>query len=317
MSNIFYKYNSQTLSYERVFPSFKQRVLSVCRHLIIGMAIGCALFGITFFYLDSPQEQLLKKENKLLLTQYQILSKRLEANDKILAELQQRDDDLYRIMFNAEPIPASIRKPGVGGTNRYEHLSTMPNSELIIATTAKLDMMSKQLYVQSNSYDELMELIKLKEERIKHVPSIMPLSEKQMKGIISGYGMRIHPVYGNARMHTGVDINSNIGTPIYATGNGVVESAKWSGGYGNTVIIDHGFGYKSLYAHCKQMNVRPGQRIVRGEQIATVGTTGTATGPHVHYEVLVKNKQDNPAKYFFMDLSPEEYEQMLYEVENR
>lgn len=317
MSNIFYRYNPQTLNYERVFPSAKQRIWSVCRHLLIGIIIGSALFGFTFFYLDSPQEQQLRKENKLLLTQYQILSKRIGENEKILGELQQRDDDLYRIMFNADPIPASIRRPGVGGTNRYINLSTMPNSELIISTTAKLDMMTRQLYVQSNSYDELTGLIKKKEERIKNVPSIMPLSSKQMKGVSSGYGTRIHPVYGDARMHTGIDLNANMGTPIYATGAGTVESAKWSGGYGNTVVIDHGFGYKTLYSHCKEIKVNPGQKIVRGEEIATVGTTGTATGPHVHYEVLVKGKHDNPAKYFFMDLSPEEYDRMLFEAENR
>ena len=317
MSNIFYKYNPQTLSYERVFPSLKQRILIVCRHLLTGIVIGGILFGITFIYLDSPQEQQLRKENKLLLTQYQLLSKRIEANELILQELQHRDDDLYRIMFNADPIPASIRRPGIGGTNRYEKLLNMPNSDLVISTTAKLDMMTKQLYVQSNSYDELAELIKSKEERVKNVPSIMPLSAKQMKGISSGYGVRIHPVYGDARMHTGVDMSAAIGTPIYATGNGTVESATWNGGYGNTVIINHGFGYKTLYSHCKQMLVKPGQKVVRGEKIATVGATGTATGPHVHYEVLVRGKHDNPAKYFFMDLTPDEYEQMLFEVENR
>lgn len=317
MSNIFYKYNPETLNYERVYPSFRQRFFGICRHLFIGAVIGGILFGITFFYLDSPQEQQLRKENKLLLTQYQILYKRLEANEQILTELQQRDDDLYRIMFNADPIPASIRRPGVGGTNRYEKLLTMPNSDLVISTTAKLDMMTKQLYVQSNSYDELIELIKLKEERMKNVPSIMPLSSKQMKGITSGFGKRIHPVFGVVHSHSGIDLNAPLGSPIYATGGGTVESAKWSGGYGNMVIINHGFGYKTLYAHCRQIKVKAGQKVVRGEEIATVGMTGTATGPHVHYEVLVKGKHDNPAKYFYMDLNPEEYEKMLFEAENR
>ncbi len=317
MSNIFYRYNPKTLNYERVFPSAGQKIWAVCRHLIIGGIIGGIAFAFAFFYLDSPLEQQLKKENKLLLTQYQILSKQIDENEKILKELQQRDDDLYRIMFNADPIPSSIRRPGVGGTNRYERLLIMPNSDLVISTSAKLDMMTKQLYVQSNSYDELAGLIQTKEERIKHVPSIMPLSAKQMKGISSGYGLRIHPVYGNVRMHTGIDLNANTGTPIYATGDGTIESAKWSGGYGNTVIIDHGFGYKSLYSHCKEFKIKAGQKVVRGQQIATVGSTGTATGPHVHYEILVKGKQDNPAKYFYMDLTPKEYEQMLFEAENR
>jgi murein DD-endopeptidase MepM/ murein hydrolase activator NlpD len=317
MSKIFYKYNPQTLNYERVFPSMRQRIWTVFRQLVIGIVIGGCLFGFMTYAFDSPKDQQLKKDNKLLLTQYQILSKRIDENETILEELQQRDDDLYRIMFNAEPIPSSIRKPGVGGANRYEHLLTVPNSSLVIATTAKLDMMTKQLYVQSNSYDELMELVKTKEERIKNIPAIMPLSSKQKKSISSGFGMRIHPIYGNARMHTGIDLNANVGTPIYATGNGTVESVGWDGGYGNAVVINHGFGYKTRYGHCSVIKVRAGQQVVRGQEIATVGATGDATGPHVHYEVIVNGKFDNPAKYFFMDLTPEEYDRMLFEAENR
>ncbi|MCL1937701.1 MAG: M23 family metallopeptidase [Candidatus Azobacteroides sp.] len=317
MSTIFYKYNPQTLSYERVYLSVKQRIWVVFRHLLIGIVIGGSLFAITMYAFDSPHEQQLKKEKKLLLTQYQILSKRIDANEKVLEELQKKDDNLYRALFNAEPIPMSIRRPGVGGSNRYEHLLTMPNSDLVISTTAKLDMMTKEMYVQSNSYDELSGLIKTKEERIKNVPCIMPLSIKQMKGISSGFGMRIHPIFGDLRAHTGVDLNAEPGTPIYATGNGVVESAQWDGGYGNMVVIDHGFGFKTRYGHCRELKVRVGQKVVRGQEIATVGSTGTATGPHVHYEVLVKGQFDNPAKYFFMGISPEEYAQLLFDSENR
>ena len=317
MGKIFFKYNSQTLSYERVYLSAKQRIWTVFRQLFIGILIGVGLLAVTTYTFDSPKEQQLKKDNKLLLTQYQVLSKRINENEKVLEELQQRDDDLYRTMFNANPIPSSIRKPGVGGTNRYEHLLTVPNSDLVIATTAKLDMMTKQLYVQSNSYDELMELIKTNEERIKHIPAIMPLSSKQMKGLSSGFGMRLHPIYGIFKPHTGVDLNANTGTPIYATGAGVVDAAGWDGGYGYRVVINHGFGYKTLYGHCSKINVTPGQKVVRGQEIALVGSTGASVGPHVHYEVIVNGQFDNPAKYFIMDLTPEEYGQMLYEAENR
>ena len=317
MSKIFYKYNPQTLSYDRVYLSMGQRVLAVFRQLFIGIVIGVGLFAFVFYSFDSPKEQQLKKDNKLLLTQYQILSKRIDENEKILAELQQRDDDLYRTMFNANPIPSSIRKSGIGGTNRYEHLSTVPNASLVIATTAKLDMMTKQLYVQSNSYDELAELIKTNEERIKCIPAIMPLSAKELKQLSSGFGMRVHPIYGSPKMHTGVDLNANVGAPIYATGAGVVESAEWQGGYGYAVVINHGFGYKTLYGHCSKMKVFPGQKIVRGQEIAFVGATGTATGSHVHYEVIVNGQHVNPALYFILDLTPEEYGKMLYEAENR
>jgi murein DD-endopeptidase MepM/ murein hydrolase activator NlpD len=317
MSKIFYQYNPKTLTYERVYLSVSQKIWVVFRQFIIGVGIGVVLFGIATYAFDSPQEQQLKKDNKLLLTQYKVLSRRIAENQKVLTELQQRDDQLYRAVFNADPISSSIRNPGFGGTDRYEFLLDIPNSDLVIATTRKLDIMTKELYVQSNSYDELIELIKSKEDRMKSIPAIRPLSGKDMKGLSSGFGRRVHPIFGDVRAHTGVDLNADAGCPIYATGNGIVESAKWDGGYGNCVIIDHGFGYKSVYGHCKDMVVRPGQKVTRGQKIATVGMTGVASGNHVHYEVRVKDKPDNPAKYFFMDLSPKEYEEMLFIAENR
>ncbi|MDR1436818.1 MAG: M23 family metallopeptidase [Candidatus Symbiothrix sp.] len=311
MSNIFYRYNSQTLNYERVYLSWKQRVWVIFRQLLIGILIGSGLFATAFYAFDSPREQQLKKENKLILAQYNVLSKRIDENEKVLKDLQNRDDGLYRALFNADPIPNDIRHPGVGGTNRYEALLDLPNSKLVIETTHKLEMMSRELYVQSNSYDELVELVKTKEERIKHIPSIRPLKNGDWKRLSSGYGMRMHPTLGTLRRHTGVDFSADLGTPIYATGDGVVEAAEYNSGYGNCITVDHGFGYKSLYGHCKEMLVKPGQKIVRGQKVATVGMTGITSGPHVHYEVRVKNQPDNPAKYFFMDLSPEEFEKML------
>ncbi|MDR2622835.1 MAG: M23 family metallopeptidase [Dysgonamonadaceae bacterium] len=317
MGKISYHFNRQTLTYEEVRHSIEQRIWAVLKQLIIGIGIGVVLFIIAIYAVDSPREQQLKKENKLLLAQYGVLSHRIDEYQKVLDDLQERDDQLYRATFNAEPIPMSLRRPGFGGTNRYEHLLDISNSELVISTTQKLDVMTKAMYVQSNSYDELIELIKQKEQRMNNIPAIRPLSGKDMKGISSGYGMRIHPIFGDFRMHTGIDLNAEGGSPIYATGNGTVESAGWDGGYGNCVVIDHGFGFKSLYGHCKDMLVRRGQKVKRGEKIATVGMTGVASGNHVHYEVLVKGKIDNPAKYFFMDLSPEEYSEMLYIAEHR
>lgn len=317
MSKIFYRYNPETLSYERVYLSAGQRIWTIFKQLFIGIGIGFALFAAANYLLDSPQEKQLKKDNKLLLTQYQVLSKRIEENQKILTDLQERDDQLYRAMFNAEPIPASIRKPGFGGTNRYESLLDIPNSDLVIATTRKLDIMTKELYVQSNSYDELTDLIKIKEERMQNTPAIVPIAAKDLKRIGSGFGMRVHPITGILRPHTGIDLNADKGAPVYATGDGTVESATWQGGYGNCIIIDHKFGFKTLYSHCAEMKVRPGQKVKRGQQIGTVGMTGVATGYHLHYEVQVRGKHDNPAKYFFMDLSPEEYDETLFISEHR
>jgi murein DD-endopeptidase MepM/ murein hydrolase activator NlpD len=317
MSKIFYHFNPQSLTYERAYLSVKQRILTIFRQIIIGIGIGVILFIVAIYSVDSPREQQLKKDNKLLLAQYEVLSRRIAENQKVLDELAQRDNSLYRAIFNADPIPNSIRKPGFGGTNRYEFLLDMPNSDLVISTTRSLDIMTKELYIQTNSYDELIELLKTKDDRMKSIPAIRPLSSKDMKEMSSGFGMRIHPIFGDLRGHTGVDLTADPGKPIYATGNGIVESAKWDGGYGNCVVIDHGFGYKSVYGHCKDMSVRPGQKVTRGQKIATVGMTGTASGNHVHYEVRVKGIPDNPAKYFFMDLSPEEYSEMLFVSENR
>jgi len=317
MSKIFFQYNPKTLTYERVYISIGQRIWIVFRQLIIGVGIGVILFGIATYAFDSPREKQMKKDNKLLITQYEVLNKRIAENEKILSDLQQRDDQFYRAFFNADPIPAYIRRPGFGGTNQYEALMNMPNSDLIISTTRNLDIMSKEIYVQSNSYDELMGLVKNKDERMKCIPAIVPIAVTDNKQYSSGFGYRIHPLSGIWKMHTGIDISASAGTPIYATGDGVVEAASWDSGYGNRVLIDHGFGYESLYGHCKELLVRPGQKVVRGQKIATVGMTGDANGNHVHYEVLVKGKYDNPAKYFFMNLSPKDYDEVLFISESR
>jgi murein DD-endopeptidase MepM/ murein hydrolase activator NlpD len=316
MRKVYYRFNPQTLYYERVFPSWKQRVWTVFRHLIIGIIIGAGIFGVAFYAFDSPQELQLKKDNKLLLTQYEIISRRLSEAQMIIEDMQQRDDNLYRAIFQADPIPSSIRRPGFGGTNRYEKLMHMPNSDLVIETTKKVDMLSKQLYVQSNSFDEIADLIRTQEERLKCIPAIQPVANKDLKHIASGYGMRIDPIYKTVRFHAGMDFTAKVGTDIYATGDGTVTMAKWYSGYGNCVIINHGYGYETLYGHCEKILVREGQKVKRGEVIALVGSTGKSTGPHLHYEVKVKGQNDNPNKYYYMDLTPEEYAEMLQIAEN-
>jgi len=311
---ISYRFNKNTLTYEQIRRSVWQRLLLFTKHLFASLGIAVIMFFAATYFFDSPYERQLKKENKLLLAQYKVLSKRMEDNQKVMEDLQQRDDNLYRAIFNADPIPSAMRRPGYGGVNRYENLLNMPNSDLIISTTRKIDEITKQLFVQNNSYDEIVEMIKSKEERMNCIPAIRPVPTKD---ISSGFGMRLHPLWGDRRLHTGIDFGAPAGTPICATGDGTVEAVGWSGGYGNRVIIDHGFGYKTLYGHCKTMLVSVGQKVKRGDKIATVGMTGDATGNHVHYEVRLKDKYDNPAKYFFMDLSPEEYNEMMYISENR
>jgi len=308
---IYYRYNPQTLTYDRIYPSMKDRVFTVLRHLISGIVVGIAALVAFVYFVGTPWGEAQKKENQLMVAQYEVLSKRLDEVSEVLKDIQQRDDNLYRAIFHADPIPASIRTSGIGAPGRYDYLMELSSSDLIIQTTKKMDYISKQIYIQSNSFDEVIEMAKNQKDRLKHIPSIQPVSDKNLKQMASGYGVRIDPIYGTARFHAGMDFAANIGTPVYATGNGTVIFADWKQGYGKCMMIDHGYGYQTLYAHLNEYKARVGQKVVRGEQIAEVGNTGKSTGPHLHYEVHVKGNPDNPAKYYFMDLTPEEYDRML------
>ena len=309
-------YNPKTLEYERVYPSAKERVAVVVRNLSLGLFIGFIAFFAFMYFFNSPMEALLRKENKLLQTQYEMLLQELGQANDVLEDLQQRDEHLYRAIFHADSIPMSIRKSGFGGANRYEHLKGLPNSDLVVETTQKMDILKKQLYIQSNSLEELISLGKDMEHKIRCIPAIQPVANKDLKRTASGYGMRIDPIYHIPKFHSGMDFTADTGTEIYATGNGTVIYASWKQGYGNCVIIDHGYDYKTLYGHIDKYKVRVGQKVLRGEVIATVGNTGKSTGPHLHYEVMYKNRYDNPAKYYFQDLAPEEYDQMLQIADN-
>ena len=312
----YYLFNPNTLNYERVLPTVKDRIFAVLRHLTTGVAFGIITFFVMMHLVETPMVQRLRKENKLLQTQYEVLSLRLNNALEVLEDLQQRDENLYRAIFQAESIPESVRKAGFGGTNRYEHLLSLSNPELVVATTQKMDMLRKQLYSQSNSLEELINLGKSQEERSQCIPAIQPIANKDLRSTASGYGMRIDPIYRTARFHDGMDFCAKIGTDIYATANGVVTFASWKQGYGNCLIIDHGYGYKTLYGHLNKFKKRVGQKVTRGEVIGEVGNTGKSTGPHLHYEVIVRGKNDNPSRYYYMDLTPEEYDRMIQIAEN-
>lgn len=312
----YYMYNPKTLEYERVFPSGKERFGIILRDLSLGLVFGVATFVASIYLFDSPMEALLKKENKLLETQYNLLLMDLDRANDVLEDLQQRDEKLYRAIFNADSIPMSIRKSGFGGSNRYDYLKEMSNSDLVIETTMKMDILKKQLYVQSNSLEELVAIGQDMENKLRCVPAIQPVANKDLKRTASGYGTRIDPFYKIPMFHSGMDFTAPIGTDIYATGDGVVTLASRKQGYGNCVIIDHGYDYKTLYGHIDKYNVRVGQKVKRGEVIATVGNTGRSTGAHLHYEVIYKGRHDNPAKYYFQDLTPEEFDQMIQLAEN-
>ena len=216
-----------------------------------------------------------------------------------------------RVVLQADPVADAVRKAGYGGTNRYEELMDMANSDLVVNTTQKMDMLNRQLYIQSKSFDEVVNLFKDHDNMLQSIPAIQPVANKNLKQTASGYGTRIDPIYKTVKFHSGMDFSANIGTPVYATGDGVVKKAGWESGYGKLIIVNHGFGYETWYAHLNDYSVRVGQKVKRGEVIGKLGNTGKSTGPHLHYEVRLKGKAVNPVNYYFMDLSAEDYDKMI------
>ena len=311
MRKVYYIYNPTTRTYDRVYPTFRQRMVNFLKRLFVGMGLGAGSFILLIWIFGSPSEKELRIENSRLLAQYNVLSRRLDEALGVMQGIQQRDDNLYRVVLQADPVADAVRKAGYGGTNRYEELMDMANSDLVVNTTQKMDMLNRQLYIQSKSFDEVVDLFKNHDEMLKCIPAIQPVANKNLKYTASGYGMRIDPIYKTAKFHNGMDFSANIGTPVYATGDGVIKKAGWQSGYGKIIVVSHGFGYETWYAHLNKYNVRVGQKVVRGEVIGEVGNTGKSTGPHLHYEVHLKGKVVNPVNYYFMALSAEEYDQMI------
>ncbi|HKR04416.1 MAG TPA: M23 family metallopeptidase [Bacteroidia bacterium] len=307
-----YYFNTHSLKYEKVVISLWKRLLRALGWLSTALVFSVIIILIAYSYLDSPKEKQLKREINDLTLQYEILQQRVHQSEVVLNELEQHDDNIYRVIFEAEPIPESVREAGYGGVNKYLDLEGLENSELVIETSTMVDKLTKQLYIQSKSFDEIFALAKNKNQMLASIPAIQPLSNKDLGRIASGFGYRIHPIYKTSIMHTGQDFTAPVGTEIYATGNGVVEKVEYYGrGYGNNVIIRHGYGYETLYGHMSKINVRQGQKINRGDIIGFVGNTGTSTGPHLHYEVIKNGNKLNPVNFFYNDLTPEEYEKML------
>jgi len=312
MSNTKYRYNPGTLSYEREEVTLKGKIFKSLTFLSASFIIGGVFFLVFSYFFDSPKEKELVRELDQLKFQYTLLTKRMNEVDKVVDNIADRDDNIYRVIFEAEPIPEDVRKAGFGGSDRYKGLEGFENSKLVIATTKKLDQLSKQVYIQSKSLDDVYKMARNKEKMLSSIPAIMPVASKDLTRVASGYGMRFHPVFKVRKMHTGMDFTAPTGTEIYATGDGkVVKVVSERRGYGKHVVIDHGYGYRTRYAHMSKFNVRVGQKIKRGDVIGYVGNTGTSTGPHLHYEVEKNGKKINPANFYSNDLSPEEYELML------
>lgn len=312
MAKIKYKYNPNTLNYEKIQLTIKDRLKKGMTYVLVGLFFAMIIIFFAYTFLDSPKELMLKRENAQLRAQYELVSRDLDQLESVLADLERRDDNIYRQILESEPIPQSVREAGVGGVNRYIHLEGYENSELVVRTRRRIDKLKKRLYVQSKSFDEVVELARNKEEMLASIPAIQPVPNKNLRRVASGYGYRIHPIYKVRKMHWGMDFSAPTGTEIFATGDGVVAKVVNSRrGYGKHVIIDHGYGYETLYAHMSKIDVRRGQKVKRGDVIGLVGNTGISSAPHLHYEVMKDGKKINPANFYFNDLTPEEYDLMI------
>ncbi len=312
MAKTKYRFNPESLSYDRIKTSLRTRFLMFISYLSLIVVCAVLLNVIYSSVFDTPKEKKLRRENNQLLLQYQMLNNRINNLATVLEDMENRDDNIYRTIFNAEPIPKSVRDAGFGGVNRYESLEGFENSEIVIRTAQGLDQLTKAVYVQSRSYDEIIELAKMKEEQLARLPAIQPISNKDLTRTASGWGYRIHPIYKIKKFHYGMDFTAPTGTEVYATANGTVKLAEYSRrGYGNKVAIDHGFGYVTLYAHLNGFTVHKGQKVQRGDVIGYVGSTGLSTAPHLHYEVHLNGKKVNPINYYFNDLTPDEYDRMI------
>lgn len=306
-----FHFNPDTLSYEQIEHTLAHKLKSFLIHALSGVFSGILFFFIFVSTIQSPQEKKLSQDKSHMEAQYRVLGRQMEEVQFVMSDLEQRDDNLYRVVFQADPIPLSVRRGSSANTEYYSQLLDMTNSEIVVSTTKKLNELKKELYIQSKSYDELVLLSKNKETMLESLPAIQPVSNKDLTRMASGFGWRIDPIYHTRRFHAGMDFTAPIGTDIYATANGTISAAGWQQGYGNCVQINHGYGYLTLYGHMSAIKVRIGQSVKRGEVIGLVGSTGKSTGPHCHYEVHFKGEVMNPQNYYFLDLSPADYDRMV------
>lgn len=312
MSKIKFYFNTKSLTYEKVQVRLWDRLKRLLGILISGLVFAAVTIFLAYRFFDSPKERQLRREIEALEENYVILNKKLDLVSKVLTELEERDDNIYRAIFEAQPIPGAVRKAGFGGADRYRDLERLSNNSLLLSTTKKMDHLTKALVVQSRSYDELIRLTNGKELMLASIPAIQPVSNKKLRRMASGFGYRTHPIYKTQHFHSGMDFAAPSGTPIYATGDGIVERAdNTAQGYGNHVVINHGYGYKTLYGHMSRFAVRAGKKVKRGEVIGYIGSTGISTAPHVHYEVIRNGVKVNPVNYYYNDLSPAEYQAMI------
>lgn len=314
MSKVKYYYDPDTLSYRKIEPKKSRRYRNIALFIL-----GSFLFGLLSLVLlmntnliNTPRELSLQREVKNYELQFELLNRKMGQMEEVLANIEERDNNIYRLYFEANPIPEEQRRAGFGGVNRYKSLEGFNNSEMIKATTKRLDIIKKQMAIQSKSLDEITKLAEEKEKLLMAIPAIQPVKNEDLKRMASGYGWRSDPFTKARKMHRGMDFSAPKGTPVYATGDGkVIRADNGSSGYGKHIRIDHGYGYKTLYGHLSKYNVKKGQRVRRGDLIGFVGNTGRSEAPHLHYEVWKDGERINPINFYYGSLTAKEFENML------
>ncbi|WP_341214977.1 M23 family metallopeptidase [uncultured Wocania sp.] len=312
MSKVKYYYDSDSLSYRKIERKKRKTFAYISLFLLASFLFSFILFFIANLYIESPKEKALKRELQNAQLQFELLNKKMDEAEAVLANVADRDNNIYRVYFEANPIPDEQRRAGFGGINRYKDLEGFDNSKLIIESNKRLDILQKQIVVQSKSLDEITVLAEEKEKLLTAIPAIQPVSNEDLTRMASGYGMRSDPFTKVRKMHWGMDFTAPRGTPVYATGDGIVKRADaGSSGYGKHIRIDHGFGYVSLYAHLYKYNVKKNQKVKRGDLIGFVGSTGRSEAPHLHYEIFKDGTRINPINFYYGSLTAEEFSKLL------
>lgn len=312
MKKIKYYYNTNTLRYEKLEVSWRLKLLRVFGFIAAALVTAALISYLAFQFIGSPNEKLLYLQNEQLRDRYADLSEKAKLLDQQMAELEKRDNNVYRAIFEASPIPDSARAKEIENEKEIATVESMTANQLLSSITHTLTTLASRVNVQHNSYKQIDDLIKNKEELLSHTPAIQPVSNKDLNRIASGFGYRIDPIYKTVKMHAGLDFAAPQGTPVYATANGTVTTAGNKGdGYGNHVIINHSYGYQTLYGHMVKVKSYPGQKVTRGEVIGWVGNTGKSRGPHCHYEVHKNGNKVDPVYFFYNDLTPDQFDRLL------
>jgi murein DD-endopeptidase MepM/ murein hydrolase activator NlpD len=310
MAKVKYYYDSENLAYRKIITKTRKKV-----GVALLFLVASALFGFLGFvvllntpYFETPKNRLQAREIENLKLRYAILDKKMDEVDNVIDLIEERDNNLYRVYFNASPIPEEERKAGFKDVNRYKDLEGYDNSQFVANTTKRIDVLRKELTIQSKSLDDILKMAKAKDKLLAAIPAIQPVRNENLKQMASGFGYRTDPFTKARKMHEGMDFTAKIGTPIYATGDGIVARAdNTASGFGNHIVIRHGFGYETLYAHLSKYKCRAGQHIKRGDVIGYVGSTGRSEGPHLHYEVHKNGKVVNPLNFYYGNISAVEY----------